>query len=86
MNVMVDHNRHHLAILDWGSAQWGDLAAELANVPFHAGPLMLKGYREVRLFPKTTPWKRISSGATWATPSTICDGRPSRSGRGRKGR
>ena len=50
MNVMVDHKLRYLALLDWGSAQWDDPAAELANVPFHAVSFMVEGYREVRLF------------------------------------
>lgn len=50
MNIMVDNTRRYLAVIDWGSAQWGDPAADLANVPFHAVPFMLEGYREVTLF------------------------------------
>ena len=50
MNIMVNDTRRYRAIIDRGSARWGDAATDLANVPFHAVPFMLEGYREVRLF------------------------------------
>lgn len=47
-NVMVERNgQRYLAVLDWGSAKWGDPAWDFVNVPFGAVPLMLGGYREV---------------------------------------
>lgn len=37
----------YLAIIDWGSAGWGDPAWDFAGVPLRAVPLLLQGYREV---------------------------------------
>jgi aminoglycoside phosphotransferase (APT) family kinase protein len=37
----------YLAVIDWGSAGWGDPAWDFAGVPLRAVPLMLQGYREV---------------------------------------
>ena len=50
MNVMVDDKRRYLALSTGARRRWDDPAAKLANVPFHAVPLMLAGYREVALF------------------------------------
>lgn len=46
-NVMVGSTWSYLAVLDWGSAKWGDPAWDFVNVPFSAVPFMLEGYREV---------------------------------------
>src|SRR5215213_600132 len=35
----------YLAIIDWGSAGWGDPAWDFAGVPLRAVPLLLQGYR-----------------------------------------
>jgi hypothetical protein len=37
----------YLAVIDWGSAGWGDPAWDFAGVPLRAAPLLLQGYREV---------------------------------------
>jgi aminoglycoside phosphotransferase (APT) family kinase protein len=37
----------YLAIIDWGSAGWGDPAWDFAGVPLRAVPLLLQGYREI---------------------------------------
>lgn len=47
-NVMVGRTTlNYLAVLDWGSAKWGDPAWDFVNVPFGAVPFMLEGYRKV---------------------------------------
>jgi hypothetical protein len=37
----------YLALIDWGSAGWGDPAWDFAGVPLRAVPWMLAGYRQV---------------------------------------
>jgi aminoglycoside phosphotransferase (APT) family kinase protein len=37
----------YLAIIDWGSAGWGDPAWDFAGIPLRAVPLLLQGYRTV---------------------------------------
>jgi aminoglycoside phosphotransferase (APT) family kinase protein len=45
-NVMVgEENFDYVALIDWGSASWGDPAWDFAGVPLRAVPLMLDGYR-----------------------------------------
>jgi len=47
-NVMVGvASLEYLALLDWGSAGWGDPAWDFAGVPLRAAPWLLAGYREV---------------------------------------
>jgi aminoglycoside phosphotransferase (APT) family kinase protein len=47
-NVMVGGAEvRYLAVLDWGSAKWGDPAWDFVNIPFSAVPFMLEGYREL---------------------------------------
>jgi aminoglycoside phosphotransferase (APT) family kinase protein len=47
-NVMVRAGSlEYLAVIDWGSAQWGDPAYDLAGIPFRAMPYLLQGHREV---------------------------------------
>jgi aminoglycoside phosphotransferase (APT) family kinase protein len=47
-NVMVGVDKlEYLALLDWGSAGWGDPAWDFAGVPLRAAPWLLAGYRTV---------------------------------------
>lgn len=47
-NVMVRADSlAYLALLDWGSAGWGDPAWDFAGVPLRAAPWLLAGHREV---------------------------------------
>jgi aminoglycoside phosphotransferase (APT) family kinase protein len=47
-NVMVHPDSLvYLALLDWGSAGWGDPAWDFAGVPLRAAPWLLAGHREV---------------------------------------
>lgn len=47
-NVMVQgHPYRYAAVLDWGSAGWGDPAWDFAGIPLRAVPYLLKGYRTV---------------------------------------
>ena len=47
-NVMVAYDSlAYLALLDWGSAGWGDPAWDLAGVPLRAAPWLLAGHRDV---------------------------------------
>jgi aminoglycoside phosphotransferase (APT) family kinase protein len=49
-NVMVGVRSgvpHYRAVVDWGSAAWGDPAFDFAGVPLRAAPFMLEGYRRV---------------------------------------
>jgi aminoglycoside phosphotransferase (APT) family kinase protein len=47
-NVMVRADSlEYLALLDWGSAGWGDPAWDFAGVPLRAAPWLLAGYRDV---------------------------------------
>ncbi len=46
-NVMVGADSlDYVAVLDWGSCEWGDVARDFAGVPLRAVPAMLEGYRE----------------------------------------
>lgn len=47
-NVMVDPTSlAYLALIDWGCANWGDPANDLAGFPLRAVPHVLAGHREV---------------------------------------
>jgi aminoglycoside phosphotransferase (APT) family kinase protein len=47
-NVMVNANPlSYLAVIDWGSAGWGDAADDFAGVPLRAVPFMLQGHRDL---------------------------------------
>ncbi len=47
-NVMVSPIRlRYVAIIDWGSAGWGDAAEDFAGVPLRAVPFMLQGHRDL---------------------------------------
>jgi len=47
-NVMVNPDSHqYVAVIDWGSAGWGDPAWDFTGVPLRAVPFLLEGYREV---------------------------------------
>jgi aminoglycoside phosphotransferase (APT) family kinase protein len=49
-NIMVrGDSLAYLALLDWGSAGWGDPAWDFAGVPLRAAPWLLAGHREVTL-------------------------------------
>jgi len=49
-NVMVHPDSHqYVAVIDWGSAGWGDPAWDFAGVPLRAVPSLLEGYREIAL-------------------------------------
>ena len=49
-NIMVyGDSLAYLALLDWGSAGWGDPAWDFAGVPLRAAPCLLAGHREVAL-------------------------------------
>jgi aminoglycoside phosphotransferase (APT) family kinase protein len=49
-NIMVrGDSLEYLALLDWGSAGWGDPAWDFAGVPLRAAPWLLAGHREVTL-------------------------------------
>lgn len=48
-NLMIDvDSLDYVAVLDWGSCEWGDVARDFAGVPLRAVPAMLEGYREGR--------------------------------------
>ena len=36
----------YVAVIDWGSAGWGDAAEDFAGVPLRAAPFMLQGHRD----------------------------------------
>jgi len=47
-NVMVQTNPvAYRAVIDWGSAAWGDAANDFAGVPLRAVPFMLEGHRDL---------------------------------------
>ena len=47
-NVIVEAGSlAYMAVIDWGSTQWGDPAYDLAGIPLRAVPYMLSGYRQV---------------------------------------
>ncbi len=47
-NVMVESpSRHYAALLDWGSASWGDPAWDCGGVPLRAVPYLLEGHRSL---------------------------------------
>jgi aminoglycoside phosphotransferase (APT) family kinase protein len=47
-NVMVRTNPlRYLAVIDWGSAGWGDAADDFAGVALRAVPFMLQGHRDL---------------------------------------
>jgi aminoglycoside phosphotransferase (APT) family kinase protein len=49
-NVMVaGDSLAYLALLDWGSASWGDPAWDFAGVPLRAAPWLLAGHRDIAL-------------------------------------
>jgi aminoglycoside phosphotransferase (APT) family kinase protein len=37
----------YLAVIDWGSARWGDVAWDFAGIPLRAVPFVLEGHREI---------------------------------------
>jgi aminoglycoside phosphotransferase (APT) family kinase protein len=46
-NLMVNAEKNeYLALIDWGSAGWGDPACDFAGIPLRAVPFMLEGYRD----------------------------------------
>ena len=47
-NVMVSNKGAFLAVIDWGSCLWGDIAFDFAGVPLRAVPALLSGYREIK--------------------------------------
>jgi aminoglycoside phosphotransferase (APT) family kinase protein len=50
-NVMVrlrNGQPGYIAVIDWGSAGWGDPAFDFAGVPLRAVPHMLAGYRTIK--------------------------------------
>ena len=55
----------YLALLDWGSAGWGDPAWDFAGVPLRAAPWLLAGHREVALLDNDetaearVPWRHL---------------------------
>lgn len=44
-NVIVDQEGRVTALLDWGCAEWGSPARDLAGMPLRALPGLLSGYR-----------------------------------------
>jgi aminoglycoside phosphotransferase (APT) family kinase protein len=47
-NIMVGVDRlEYRALIDWGSAGWGDPAFDFAGIPLRAVPYLLEGYREI---------------------------------------
>jgi len=47
-NLMVDSGSlQYLAVLDWGSSGWGDVAWDFLGIPLRAVPCMLEGHREI---------------------------------------
>ena len=47
-NLMVQPDSlEYLAVLDWGSSGWGDVAWDFAGIPLRAVPFMLEGHREI---------------------------------------
>ena len=37
----------YLAVVDWGSSGWGDVAWDFLGIPLRAVPFMLEGHREI---------------------------------------
>lgn len=51
-NIMVEPlSRHYAALLDWGSASWGDPAWDFGGVPLRAVPSLLEGHRSISPLP-----------------------------------
>ena len=47
-NIMVESGSlDYLAVIDWGSARWGDPAYDFAGIPLRAVPYVLEGYRQI---------------------------------------
>jgi len=47
-NMMVESGGlDYLAVLDWGSSGWGDVAWDFLGIPLRAVPFMLEGHREI---------------------------------------
>jgi aminoglycoside phosphotransferase (APT) family kinase protein len=47
-NVLVKPGSHeYLALLDWGSAKWGDISWDFGGVPMQAVPWLLKGHNKI---------------------------------------
>ncbi|HEY7122329.1 MAG TPA: aminoglycoside phosphotransferase family protein [Ktedonobacterales bacterium] len=47
-NMMVEPGSlEYLAVLDWGSSGWGDVAWDFLGIPLRAVPFMLEGHREI---------------------------------------
>lgn len=42
---------HYAALLDWGSASWGDPAWDFGGVPLRAVPYLLEGHRSIAPLP-----------------------------------
>ena len=47
-NLMVEPGSlKYLAVVDWGSSGWGDVAWDFLGIPLRAVPFMLEGHREI---------------------------------------
>lgn len=47
-NMMVaPDSLEYLAVLDWGSSGWGNVAWDFLAIPLRAVPFILEGYREI---------------------------------------
>jgi len=47
-NMMVEPSSlEYLAVVDWGSSGWGDVAWDFLGIPLRAVPFMLEGHREI---------------------------------------
>ncbi len=47
-NLMIrPGSLEYLAVLDWGSSGWGDVAWDFLGIPLRAVPFMLSGHREI---------------------------------------
>ncbi len=54
-NVMVNsRSLHYAALLDWGSATWGDPAWDFGGVPLRAVPYLLEAHRSISPLPDDT--------------------------------
>jgi aminoglycoside phosphotransferase (APT) family kinase protein len=63
-NLMVDADGHVTAILDWGSADWGDAVRDFVDLPARALPSLLSAYRSATS-------SRSSDGAAWGDPGSL---------------
>ena len=74
------------ALIDWGCAQWGDDAVDIACAPLGAAPFLLEGHRRSRRWWPTSRQKRASCGAPGRSRSKPFRAAPCRASRGARTR